>query len=91
VDVSTTLHGATILGNGIFVPFHRAPLEKDIFFMPCAPQTLSDWDQAFAVFVGVVMGVYELGPKALALVLLKVKGFLNACRLRIWSSRDPAP
>jgi hypothetical protein len=67
------------------------PWKKICFFMPCAPQTLPDWDQAFAVFVGVVMGVYELGPKALPLVLLKVKGFLNACRLRIWSSRDPAP
>jgi hypothetical protein len=33
------------------------------YFMPCAPQALSESDQAFALFAGLAMIVYELGPK----------------------------
>ncbi|ORY14426.1 hypothetical protein BCR34DRAFT_646411 [Clohesyomyces aquaticus] len=32
------------------------------FMMPCAPQSISEWDQAFALFLGLVMFLYETGP-----------------------------
>jgi hypothetical protein len=35
---------------------------KSCFFMPCAPQSLWDWDQAFTLFVWLFMTFYEFGP-----------------------------
>jgi hypothetical protein len=37
---------------------------KSSVFMPCAPQSLLDWDQAFAAIVSVIMVGYEFGPAA---------------------------
>jgi hypothetical protein len=32
------------------------------FIKPCAPQSMGEWDQAFALLCGVVVFVYEVGP-----------------------------
>jgi hypothetical protein len=35
--------------------------KKSCMFMPCAPQSMSEWDQCFALFAGLVMFIYEFG------------------------------
>jgi hypothetical protein len=34
-------------------------MSKRCFFMPCAPQPISEWDQSFALFTGLAMFAYE--------------------------------
>jgi hypothetical protein len=45
---------------------------KSCFFMPCAPSSLVDWDQAFNALVGVIMVLYELGPCAMIFLRQKL-------------------
>ncbi|KAH7402929.1 hypothetical protein BKA66DRAFT_436312 [Pyrenochaeta sp. MPI-SDFR-AT-0127] len=37
--------------------------QESCYFMPCAPQSIGEVDQAFAVFFALFMVVYELGPE----------------------------
>jgi hypothetical protein len=47
--------------------------KKSCFFMPCAPQSLWDLDQAFTALVGVIMVVYELAPRIIAFSQRKLR------------------
>lgn len=42
--------------------FLKDTWRKTCFLMPCAPQKISDWDQAFGLMVGLVMLAVEIGP-----------------------------
>jgi hypothetical protein len=35
--------------------------KKSCMFMPCAPQSISEWDQCFALFAGLAVFIYEFG------------------------------
>lgn len=45
----------------VFEP--RDSWRRNCFAMPCAPQKISDWDQAFGLMVGLVMLAVEVGPR----------------------------
>jgi hypothetical protein len=32
------------------------------YFVPCAPQRIGEWDQAFSLLVALVLFLYEFGP-----------------------------
>jgi hypothetical protein len=36
-------------------------VQKNCYFMPCAPQKISEWDQSFALFVTLLLFVYDFG------------------------------
>lgn len=50
-------------------------VRKSCFFMPCAPQGIGDWDQAFALLCGLGMFVYEVGP--LFISFLRRRGLIR--------------
>ena len=37
-------------------------LRKSCYFRPCAPQSIYEWDQAFAICVGLFILALEIGP-----------------------------
>lgn len=63
-------HLAALLGSVVFVGMYVVKMfgsrgqsvQESCFFMPCAPQGISEWDQSFTVFCGLSMFVYEVGP-----------------------------
>ncbi|KAF2122824.1 hypothetical protein BDV96DRAFT_561442 [Lophiotrema nucula] len=49
----------------IFLIFGAYSPSKACYFMPCAPQSIYEWDQAFALCIGLCILVVEIGPDVL--------------------------
>jgi hypothetical protein len=56
--------GGTVLGR----------LSRRCYIIPCAPQSISEWDQAFALFLALFFFTYEFGPASVRFVWKKIKG-----------------
>jgi hypothetical protein len=52
--------------------FGRLP--NRCYIIPCAPQSISEWDQAFALFVAFFFFMYEFGPASVKFVSKKIYG-----------------
>jgi hypothetical protein len=45
-----------------FMWFQGLNAQPSCFIKPCAPHSIKDWDQAFALLSGLTLFVYEAGP-----------------------------
>jgi hypothetical protein len=65
------------------------------YIIPCAPQSTSEWDQAFSLFFALFIFVYELGPRGVKVFLTeiwlgvrfcwkKIPGSVKFCSNKIW-------
>jgi uncharacterized BrkB/YihY/UPF0761 family membrane protein len=51
------------------------------YFMPCAPQNIKEWDQAFGLLIGIIVFLFEVGPVARRWTLRLVGRLLRRSRV----------